>query len=358
MSTKLTDAERQQRRQADREKARQAVEALTSSDGWQRWLSCRRHFHTYSLANQLLIAHQCPQATRVAGFRTWLKLGYCVRRGETALRIWVPIPPTKRQLEQWQRDGARPQDKPRTHFKLGPVFDRSQIAPLPPPTQPTPLDPPIAALEGDELAWAFPPLVKLAGEIACAVLIERIPGQAGGYFEPVSRKIALNRERSTNHHVKTLVHELGHALLRWELELTDLSFTYSEEELVVESIAFTVCGSIGLDTTSYSIPYLASWAEQTELETIELAAATIDRIAKRIERRYWGAAAGSRLTACVRLAGARRSADQPVDRRSLDVPDSLPSIAWVIQLRMSSNRITVWLAESARMELTRLTSAS
>lgn len=54
---------------------------------------------------------------------------------------------------------------------------------------------------------------------------------------------------------------------------------------MVESIAYTVCGSIGLDTSNYSIPYLAAWSEQAELETIELAAKTIDRIAKRIEER-------------------------------------------------------------------------
>jgi hypothetical protein len=67
--------EREARRKADREMSRQAVEALVSSEGWQRWLGYRRHFHRYSLANQLLIALQCPDATMVAGFRAWLKLG-------------------------------------------------------------------------------------------------------------------------------------------------------------------------------------------------------------------------------------------------------------------------------------------
>jgi hypothetical protein len=52
----VSEAEREARRKADREKSRQAVEALVSSEGWQRWLACRRHFHRYSLANQLLIA--------------------------------------------------------------------------------------------------------------------------------------------------------------------------------------------------------------------------------------------------------------------------------------------------------------
>ena len=34
----------------------------------------------------------------------------------------------------------------------------------------------------------------------------------------------------------------------------------AEEELVVEC-AYTVCGSLGLDTSGSSIPYLDSWSE-------------------------------------------------------------------------------------------------
>jgi hypothetical protein len=56
--TMLSDAERQGRREADREKAAQAVEALTTSEGWQAWLGLRRHFRTYSANNQFLIALQ------------------------------------------------------------------------------------------------------------------------------------------------------------------------------------------------------------------------------------------------------------------------------------------------------------
>jgi hypothetical protein len=95
-----------------------------------------------------------------------------------------------------------------------------------------------------------------------------------------TKVIALNERRSVNHRVKTFVHELGHALWRLERDPDDLPLTCEEEELVVESIAYTVCGSLGLDTSRFSIPYLASWSA---LETIEWAAKTIDRIAKRIE---------------------------------------------------------------------------
>ena len=113
-----TEAERAERREADRRRAQEAVEALRCSEGWQRWLGARRHFHSYSFGNQLLIAQQCPGASAVAGFKAWLRLGYCVRRGETALRIFAAeVCPTdetdeqlvclvlKRQLDD--RGGAR-----------------------------------------------------------------------------------------------------------------------------------------------------------------------------------------------------------------------------------------------------------
>lgn len=48
-------------------------------------------------------------------------------------------------------------------------------------------------------------------------------------------------------------------------------------------MAYTVCGACGLDVAGAAVPYLASWAEQAELETIEQTAKLIDRLARRIE---------------------------------------------------------------------------
>ncbi len=47
--TSHPDAERAERRRVDRAFARQAVEQLRSSEGWQQWLISRRHLHAYSL---------------------------------------------------------------------------------------------------------------------------------------------------------------------------------------------------------------------------------------------------------------------------------------------------------------------
>jgi hypothetical protein len=104
----LTDDERAERRAQDREYARQAVEQLRSSDGWNAWLTARASFRNYSLGNQLQIAMARPTATRVAGFRAWLKLGYSVQKrpgdvpeGAWAIKIWA-----KRALLRLMRAGS------------------------------------------------------------------------------------------------------------------------------------------------------------------------------------------------------------------------------------------------------------
>src|SRR2546427_261480 len=84
-------AERDARRREQLDRLRAATDALLTSEGWQRWLRTRSRFHRYSLRNTLLIAFQCPHATHVAGFRQWLGLGRCVRKGEKAIRIFAPV---------------------------------------------------------------------------------------------------------------------------------------------------------------------------------------------------------------------------------------------------------------------------
>ena len=59
--------------------------------------------------------------------------------------------------------------------------------------------------------------------------------------------------------------------------------TYAEEELVVESIAYCVCQTVGLATDENSIPYLASWAEDASLDVLQRAARLTSRLAERIE---------------------------------------------------------------------------
>ena len=52
---------------------------------------------------------------------------------------------------------------------------------------------------------------------------------------------------------------------------------------MAESVAFTVCGFLGLDTAGNSVPYLAVWSEHTAEDAFERIAALVDRLARRLE---------------------------------------------------------------------------
>jgi antirestriction protein ArdC len=278
-----TEEDRAERRAQDREYARQAVEQLRTSTGWQQWLRTRAIFNNYSLGNQLLIAMQHPTAIHVAGFRAWLKLGYCVSKGEKGIRIWAPCPPTRKQIETWQSAGSKPEDRPRTFFKLAAVFAQDQVAELPPPATPAPLDCPIREIDGDDLAPTLPKLVALGAEIGSKITFAPIAGEARGFYELQTKRIVIESAMSSNQQVATLCHELAHALLRTDSKENDPILNYASEELIVESVAFTCVRSLGIEADDKSIPYLAAWSEQTDLKIIEQAAALIDRLARKIE---------------------------------------------------------------------------
>jgi antirestriction protein ArdC len=122
----------------------------------------------------------------------------------------------------------------------------------------------------------------LADSIGYYARFEELNGPAG-YCDPVAKHIVLDHGLTKNGQVKTFIHELAHALVREDRQDGDPDLTYAQEELVVESIAMSTCGVLGLDTSGYSIAYLASWSTNTELEVLERTAALINRLANRIE---------------------------------------------------------------------------
>ena len=113
-----------------------------------------------------------------------------------------------------------------------------------------------------------------------------------------------------NGRLATLIHELSHAPVGLE---PDAKLTYAQEEIVVESIAWSCCQTVGLDTSTNSIPYLASWAEQASLEVLEQTAAITGRLAQRIEDALLAAAGADE--ADPELAHQSRLADRGLTRK-------------------------------------------
>jgi hypothetical protein len=277
---KFTEAERAERRQADRDRLEQAARALLSSEGWQRWVRVRstNGLSRYSFHNQLLIAMQRPDASYVAGFRAFLQLNRCVRKGECAIRILAPMSVRRREAEQAERSVTNESERPRRIvFRAVSVFDVSQTDGLP-GTEPVSLESPSQPIQGDTHAHLLPALEQLAGELGYSVARRPLDGPADGWCDSQKREIVINDELPANAQVRVLVHEIAHAL---GVGYSD--YGRRRAEVLVDTVTFIVCGAVGLDTSGSSVPYVAGWGESGELDAIRGYAQTIDEIARRIE---------------------------------------------------------------------------
>ena len=278
-----------QRRAEDRERLEAAVAELASSEGWKRWLSARSRFHNYSVGNCLLIALQCPHATQVASLKTWNSLGRRVVKGERGIRILAPmtVSRAKRDREQVSAGiGAsvaqtvaanRPElgdeTETRVLFKSVAVFDISQTdgEPLP--------EPPVEPITGDSHAEYLEPLERFAAELGFSVTYtDDLPAGVGGSCNTTAKRILVKASAPANARVRTLVHELAHAL-----GVGYADYGREAAEVIVESAATIVLGSLGLDTSGESVPYIAGWGDG-DVKALREYAAKVDELASRLEQ--------------------------------------------------------------------------
>src|SRR5438128_2001817 len=125
---------------------------------------------------------------------------------------------------------------------------------------------------------AFLPLQRLADELGYGVSRGPLEGSADGWCDQSNKEIVINGELPGNAQVRVLVHELAHAL----------GIGYREHgrrraEVIVDTVTYIVCGSLGLDTSASTVPYVAGWGEDGNLDAIRGCAEAVDRIARRIE---------------------------------------------------------------------------
>lgn len=258
----------QERRDATRRQIREAVSTLVNEDGFRRWLAVRSRFHRYSFGNVLLIASQRPDATHVAGYKTWQQLGRQVLKGERAIRIMAPIVVKKRDESSGEERRAV------VGYRNTCVFDISQTAgdelPAPPACIPA---------TGDDLASHLPRLEQHGRELGYTISYRQTGSDAFGYCDPDHKLIVVSDQLPANAQVSTLVHELAHPH-----GLTYRDHGRAECEVIVEATAAIALSSLGFDPSGFSVPYIASWAgDDAGLEALEEFASTIDGTARKIE---------------------------------------------------------------------------
>jgi hypothetical protein len=216
-------------------------------------LGLMSRFSRYSLSNQLLIYLQRPNASRVAGFHTWLKQGCSVRKGEKGIAIYAPVRRNAEDAELELQAANRPKG-----FRVAYVFDVSQVDPIDGTLIPTPTfsaSAPLACLDTLKMFVASQQI-----SIAYAVLTRGCYGYTDG------KSITLALGQAPHIEFSTLVHELTHTLLHFTGERPDLTTRETE----AEAVAWLVCEQLGLPDTNLSIDYIRAYRGTPETLTSSL----------------------------------------------------------------------------------------
>src|SRR6266849_929673 len=246
------------------------VAALESgeSEVLTQYLNAMARFHHYSFGNIMLIARQKPQATNVAGIRTWNSLGRFVKRGEKGILILAPM--IGRKLTNGVAEptaDAKETPAQLYGFRAVYVFD-------------------IAQTEGKEL----PTLTEVQGDVSGyrerLVKFVEARGVELSYSERIAPakglsyggKIALLSGMQPAEEFSTLTHEIAHEMLHRGDRRTLTTKQVRETE--AEAVAFVVSQAVGLETGTASADYIRLWHGDADLlreslEAVQQTAAVI-----------------------------------------------------------------------------------
>lgn len=244
----------EQAKQMANEALQKLIATLESghSETLQTYLATMARFHNYSFGNSLLIAMQRPDATHVAGFHTWRKLGRRVRKGESGIVILAPMAykPKKDELPEGA-EGEQERHEFLRGFKAVYVFDASQ-------TDGNEL-PEFATVTGDPKNSTD----RLKGFLRERnIKLEYSDAIAPAKGVSLKGRIVLLPGQSPAEEFSVLVHETAHELLHSGKRRKETSQTVRETE--AEAVAFVVCQAAELNTYSASADYIQLYNGDSE----------------------------------------------------------------------------------------------
>jgi len=225
------------------------------SDEMRNWLKCISRFWNYSFRNTVLIAMQRPDATLVAGMKTWNQMGRKVKKGEHGIAILVPVLVTKQkpegesEKEQEIMSETSEELEKVLRFRTGYVFDISQTEgdPLPQLQWWSDGDAPAELLERIKTAMVRDGIIVREVEVTVAGKEARGVSM-GGVVEVISNSALLAK-------ASTHIHEWAHEIRRRK---PDELQSREVEEVIVEAVAFVVLSRWGLNPEN-NANYIALW---------------------------------------------------------------------------------------------------
>ena len=254
------------------------IRDVFESGRYEAYLDTMSRFHRYSVNNTLLIYLQKPDATLVAGYRSWQeRFGRNVKKGEKSIHILAPCPVKQEMIKDvydenlspvLDSDGNPVQEHKEVilpAFKPVPVFDVSQTEGEPIPSIVKPLD---GSVED------FEEMMETLRRVSpVPITFLPLPGAQDGYYSPGEQKIVLRTDMGNEQTVCAAIHEITHALLHTKIG----EKSPATMEVEAESVAYTVCKYFGIETGENSFGYIAAWSKDREVPQLKSSLETITR---------------------------------------------------------------------------------
>ncbi|WP_159259004.1 ArdC-like ssDNA-binding domain-containing protein [Lactiplantibacillus pentosus] len=241
--------------------AEQQILKLTDSDQFKKYLNTLAKFHRYSARNIDLIYAQNPQATQVAGFKQWQKaFNRTVNRGAKAIRIAAPIIKKLTPAEQKHLDTT--DERAIVGYRYLPVFDVAQTSGEPVLSAKDFVKENLADHQNvTSLYNAFKDYLNQQTDLKVSEVPLATLNGAKGYFQPSTNEIVIGGDEPDNAlKLKTLYHEYAHSQLHGlKSAFKDRPRAYQETQ--AEAVAYVAMQNIGVDTSNYSLGYVATWAK-------------------------------------------------------------------------------------------------
>ncbi|WP_098731469.1 ArdC family protein [Brevibacterium epidermidis] len=278
-----------------------AVERLVTGEDWADALRFAAKFRSRSFNNVMLIWEQHhaafeqgrvpePFPTYVAGYKQWQQLGRQVEKGQGGYQILAPVtgkfasanpsdPMSWRRLNR----GEKPKAGEVVRSKLvgvhpAYVWDVSQTAGDPIPERPEPRLLTGQAPEG--LREGLAERIGAEGFELLWVPHEGMMGGANGLTDYTTRQVSVRMNMDDAAQVKTEAHELAHVLMHGP-DQEEARQHRGIGEVEAESVTLMVGAAHGMDTSGYTIPYVAGWAAVVDRKNpVEVVQAAGERIRK------------------------------------------------------------------------------
>jgi hypothetical protein len=258
------EAYKEQRQAEQRELLRQAIDNLTSSEGWQTYLDTRARFWKYSVSNVILIALQAPHATSVmgAGARNgktgWKSLDRRVKEDEfrtNAIKILAPQIVYEKENGKFVLDSDGNKVVKLVWYKTVDVYDVSQTEGEPLPI----IEPePVTGESHEEYLYrAEQYITSMGADVEYGITpFHWIQGNA-------SRKLtaSIDATKAINEQTRELIRACASIIGNDHFAGMDTDDfpTPQEQEVIIESAAYLACRNVNLDTAGLTVPHIAKW---------------------------------------------------------------------------------------------------